>query len=257
MELTIVRNNHIAEITNFETYRTQLTTEMSKYKGYIPVTDDEAKSDRANLNKLKKAIEDKRKEVKSQIMAEYEPLEFQCKELTGIVDEAISEVDAAVKQAEEQYRSEKLKTIYKVWDELGFKLADVDQFQNPKWLNKTYSEKDIRKDMEAIINQINQDLAVLDGMNIPQLKAQYLTNFNLAATITSWNAVKDAEARLNTKPAEVSVEAVSVEAVSEQQYSVDLKIISSKAKLHDLGKWLRNNGYQFEQLGDLVEIEEK
>ena len=252
MEITIVRNNHIAEIINFDDCRVQLTTEMSKFKGYLPMTDDQSKSDRANLNKLKKAIEDKRKEVKSQIMAEYEPLELQCKELTGIVDEAISEVDAAVKQAEEQYRSEKMKTIYKIWDELGFKLADVDRVQNPKWLNKTCSEKDIRKDMEAIINQINQDLGVLEGMKIPQLKAQYLTNFNLAATIASWNAVKDAEARLNAKPAEASVEAVS-----EQQYSVDLKIISSKAKLHDLGKWLRNNGYQFEQLGDLVEIEKE
>lgn len=256
MELTIVRNNHVAEISNFNAYKETLVTEMSKYKGYLPATEVDAKNDRANLNKLKKAIDDKRKEVKNQIMAEYSVLETQCKELTGIIDEAINEVDTCVKQAEEKYIAEKTEDVKKTWEDLGYQLVSLDQVFSQKWLNKTCSLKDVRAEMVVIIDGINANLAVLESLN-PILKPDYLATLDLQGTINQYNARREAEAKLKEVQQESPVEESPVEEKpSEPRSSVTLKVYATKTNLKELGKWLRNNGYEFEQLSD-VEIEEK
>ncbi len=53
--------------TNYEELKSELSEQLQKYKNIV-VTEDsikEFKADKANLNRLKTALEDKRKEVKS------------------------------------------------------------------------------------------------------------------------------------------------------------------------------------------------
>ena len=56
---------------NFDEMKTELSEKLEKYNALV-VTEDsikDAKSDRANLNKLKTAIDDKRKEIKKLCLA--------------------------------------------------------------------------------------------------------------------------------------------------------------------------------------------
>ena len=75
---------------NSEELKSELAPKLKFYKNLV-VTEDsikDAKSDRAKLNKLKSAFEDKRKEMKKICLAPYEELEKECKENTSMIDEA-------------------------------------------------------------------------------------------------------------------------------------------------------------------------
>ena len=71
---------------NFEDLKTELGRSLSYYNGLVVTEDDikSAKDDRAKLNKLREALENKRKEVKKECMAPYTDFENKVKELVGL-----------------------------------------------------------------------------------------------------------------------------------------------------------------------------
>ena len=74
---------------NFEELKGQLAESLALYTGLV-VTEDGikgAKEDRAKLNKLREALENKRKEVKRECMAPYTDFEAKVKELVGLIDQ--------------------------------------------------------------------------------------------------------------------------------------------------------------------------
>lgn len=88
-----------AIVFNFDELKKELAEKITPYKS-LAVTEDDlkgAKSDKANLNKLKKALNDKRIEVKKEYMQPLEVFEGQVKELVSIVDEGIVNIDSQVK----------------------------------------------------------------------------------------------------------------------------------------------------------------
>lgn len=71
---------------NFEELKLALAAEMDRYKGMI-YTDEaikSAKQDVADLRRLRKEVEDRRKEIKTACMEPYTVIEAQAKELTAI-----------------------------------------------------------------------------------------------------------------------------------------------------------------------------
>ena len=73
---------------NFEALKLGLSQSLAKYDGLVVTEDDikGAKDDRAKLNKLREALEAKRKEVKRECMAPYNDFEAKVKELVALVD---------------------------------------------------------------------------------------------------------------------------------------------------------------------------
>ena len=89
---------------NFEELKGQLAESLALYTGLV-VTEDGikgAKEDRAKLNKLREALENKRKEVKRECMAPYTDFEAKVKELVGLIDQPIAAIDAQLKEYEEK-----------------------------------------------------------------------------------------------------------------------------------------------------------
>ena len=85
---------------NFEELKGQLAESLALYTGLV-VTEDGikgAKEDRAKLNKLREAMENKRKEVKRECMAPYTDFEAKVKELVGLIDQPIAAIDAQLKR---------------------------------------------------------------------------------------------------------------------------------------------------------------
>ena len=86
-------------IENFDEIKAELSAKLDYYLKLVVTPDSirAAEKDRANLRKLREAIDQKRKEAKRQAMAMYEELELQCRELTDMIDKPIAAIDQQVK----------------------------------------------------------------------------------------------------------------------------------------------------------------
>lgn len=97
LELTI--NQTMGVITgNFEDIKKSLETEMAVYetKQFAEEDKQKAKGDLADLRKLRKAVNDRKVEVKKEYMKPYEVFEGKVKELIGVIDKPIALIDGQV-----------------------------------------------------------------------------------------------------------------------------------------------------------------
>lgn len=176
---------------NFEELKQEVTKKANDYMNLVYSDDQvkEAKKDRADLRKFNTALNNKRKEVKGQIMAPYTAFESQIKEITGIVDQAIENIDTQVKGYEEAKRNEKLEKVKEVYKEA---IGDLDQtvpfekiFQE-RWLNVSTTLKSIKEEISGIYEKVDADLKLInnDGsLFVFEMKEEYLKNFDLQAAM--------------------------------------------------------------------------
>ena len=111
---------------NYEELKTEIQGKANDYMNLVYTADQvkDAKKDRANLNKFVEALESKRKEIKKQITEPYSAFEKQEKELVGIVNKAIANIDTQIKGYEEATRQEKLEKVKEIYAKTIGGLAD-------------------------------------------------------------------------------------------------------------------------------------
>ena len=157
---------------NYSELKKEIAEKTKPYKGLI-VTEDAipvAKSDLANLRKLEKAIDDRRKAVKKEYNAPYMEFEAKIKDILADVQEAEANIDTQVKAFEKKVDDEKYAQIRKFF-ELSFNgfLDDVrfETIYNPKWLNKGCKMADIEEEIAAAANRLHADIEVVKGLKSP------------------------------------------------------------------------------------------
>lgn len=176
---------------NFDELKQEVTKKAGDYMNLVYNDDQikEAKKDRASLRKFNAVLDDKRKEIKKQIMAPYTAFDTQIKELTGIVDQAIENIDTQIKGYEEAKRNEKLEKVKEVYKEA---IGDLDRtvpfekiFQE-RWLNVSTTLKSIKDEISGIYQKVDADLKLInnDGsLFVFEMKEEYLKNFDLQAAM--------------------------------------------------------------------------
>lgn len=170
MELKISEIQSIVPVTfNFEELKKELIEKSEHYKTavYTEETITVAKQDRANLNKLVKAINDEKIKVKNKILEPYMEFETQCKELMEIVKNASENIDTQIKDFEEKKKNEKLEIIINYFSEkVGIykDLISFDLIFNERWLNVTYDLKQVQADIDHIIAKTKTDLMTIDNI---------------------------------------------------------------------------------------------
>lgn len=154
---------------NYTELKQELTEKVKMYETLV-YTDDQikqAKTDKANLNKLKKALNDERIRREREYMAPFNEFKAQINEIIGIIDKPIAIIDKQVKEAEEQKKLEKAHAIEELFEEMTKpEWVKLQAIYNSKWLNATSSMKSIREEIESRLEQINNDLATLS--NLPE-----------------------------------------------------------------------------------------
>lgn len=156
---------------NFEALKGELDVKLDYYRSLV-VTEDgikAAKGDRAALNALKKAIDDRRKEIKKQCLAPYDAFEAKCKELTGMIDKASSSIDIQVKSFEEREKVEKRAKIEASYRESVGDLSGLlpfDLFYSAKWLNKTSALSAVIEELTAMIESSKKDIQAIRDMHL-------------------------------------------------------------------------------------------
>mgnify|MGYP000013460284 CR=1 FL=1 len=204
MELRIIspqENGFVQEIQwNNEELKTAIAAKMEDYKGLVftEETIKEGKKDRADLNKLRTAIDNERKRVKKLCMDPYNKFEQQVKEVLGLIDEPIRLIDMQIKEVELAKKEEKRVEVQKLFKTIGFQsFVTLDMIWDEKWLNATVSLAKIEEQMKTIMYQIGD--AVLTIHKLPEFSFEameiYKKTLNLSQAIAEGQRLADIQKR--------------------------------------------------------------
>ena len=176
---------------NHEELKTELKKQVEKYNSIV-VTEDtikESKADKAKLNYLKAALEDKRKEVKKQCLQPYENFEKNIKELVALIDAPIRAIDSQLKEIDNKKKQEKLKEIQKIYqDSIGIfeELVPFKKVYHSKWLNSTYKLSEITLEMQEVRENLENGLQIIEGLNSEfkeQIKDKFFETLDISKAL--------------------------------------------------------------------------
>ena len=172
---------------NYEELKTEIQKKANDYMNLVYTADQikDAKKDRANLRKFVTALENKRKEIKRQVMQPYTAFEEQEKELIGIVDQAIGNIDIQIKGYEEE-KLEKIKGIYSKTIGDFDRTVPFEKIYKDSWLNVSTTLKSITTEIAEIRDKVDSDLKVISADTCPyvfEMKEEYLKAFDLNAAM--------------------------------------------------------------------------
>ena len=179
---------------------------LEAYKGRV-YTDDtiqQAKKDRATLNKLAQAIDAKRREMKTMYLEPYTQFEAQAKELVEMVKEQSAAIDAQVKAYDDYRKEQKLAEIRKVYDAMIGPMAELvpyERLHDPKWLNVTANMSAVSDALAQKIDRIEAGLKSIDSLALPdniavQVKDVFLRNFDLAEAMQARERIEKQQREL-------------------------------------------------------------
>lgn len=206
---------------NHEEIKQEMAAKVADYKATVYDDDQikEAKADRAELNKLIKTLEDKRKEIKKQCLEPYEKFEKQMKELVAIVQEPVELIDKQVKAYEEKQKVLKLQQIRHIYEGLDFNGFEFYQIENIKWLNASYSITAIEEELKNKAEEIAADLQIIKDQ----------PEFVFEATET-YKATQDLKAALTTIKQHQEAAKKKAEWEAQQQAELEAKVEAQQAQ---------------------------
>lgn len=238
---------------NFEELKSELAERLEHYNNLV-VTEDglkEAKADRAKLNKLRTAIDTRRKDIKKEYMKPYTDFEGKIKELTLLIDQPIKAIDTQLESYEERRKQAKLEKIQDAYEETlnawSSTIRDIiplERILDPKWLNATTSMKSVGEDLENWAKRVNADLLALDTVEEAYqaaVREKYIATLDVSAALAHMDSLKAAEeafrARAEEKKAreqEEMARAVEKAAEAKSEPQIDTPEPSHEQKLHIL-----------------------
>ena len=166
---------------NYEELKQELQEKANMYASLVYGDDEikQAKSDKANLNKLKKALNDERIRQEKEYMKPFNEFKAQVNEIIGIIDKPISVIDEQVKLFEEKQKDEKLEKIKEFWE--GTEHPDwlhCKQIFDSKWLNTATSMKKVQEAIEERLAQIDADVKTIGSL--PEFSFEALETYKMA-----------------------------------------------------------------------------
>lgn len=207
---------------NFEELKTEITKKASDYVSLV-YTDDQikdAKKDIAALRKFTKALSDERIRIKNECLKPYEEFEAKIKELDGIVQKAITNIDSQIKAADEKKKQEKLDAISEYFEscEKPFEVK-LETIMDQKWLNASVSMKSVKAAIDSIIESFREGLSALQ--NLPEFSFEaievYKTTLDLNKAINEGHRLSEMQKRKAEYEAEQARKKAAAEANKQKE----------------------------------------
>ena len=157
-------------VFNYDELKAGLTTALADYKDrvYDETMIAEAKEDKAKLNKLKKALSDERISRKKDYMKPLETFEEQIKDLCSLIDEATSGIENQLDAFEQKRIEEKKVAIRELFSEIASEydidFITLEKIYNPKWENKSVTDKTIATEITEAFEKAVKDLEIINKM---------------------------------------------------------------------------------------------
>jgi len=205
---------------NFEQLKQELTENLKYYTGLV-VTEDsvkEAKADKAKLNALRKAIDDKRKDVKKACLAPYDAFEVKVKELLALIDAPVLAIDGQVKAFDEIVKTGKRNALCEYYEaNIGdlLPLLPLTKIWDDRWLNVTFALKEAQETITAAIVKVGNDIKIIKSMNLEcekQVTDVYLRTLDMSKALEEKSRYEDQQKKLAEYEAKKAAEAAECEA---------------------------------------------
>lgn len=271
MELKINEIQSIVPVTfNFEELKQELIEKSEHYKTavYTEETITVAKQDRANLNKLVKAINDEKIKVKNKILEPYMEFETQCKELMEIVKSATENIDTQIKEFEQKKKDEKLSEITNYFGERVGTYKDFISFDlifNERWLNVTYDIKQVQADIDHVIAKTKNDLMTIDSIvkneeTNTQVRVFYFRHINnpsvLGEALNEAKRIEATKVKLTEMKKQQEVEKAKQTIIPKQEspeqlektYELCFKTYMTKEQMLKLKEFFISNNIKYEKI---------
>lgn len=271
---------------NFEELKQEITTASREYEAsvYTDDTTKAAKADRAKLNKFVDALNGKRAEIRKQLLKPDEQFGQEVKELTGIVQRAIDNIDSQIKGYEKRQRDEKTAKIREFYDD---NIGDLEAYlpfekvMRPEYANASTTMKSVQGNITAMIQKVAEGLAILNEVESKfagDMKAVFLRTYDIGAAMAERNRLEEEERRREVYEAERARKKAEQEAArkaetervmqagqksqtvapvpaetpapeeqtQEPEYVLDFRVHATAAQLAALKTFLKENGIRFE-----------
>lgn len=263
------------KINNLEGLQASIAQYVSRYSNLVITEDNvtDSKQARAKLNKLKKALDDRRKEIKRNYNQPLREFETEVKKLEASIDMIIDPIDEGLGELEVQRREQRKADVMGLIAEMAPNYgvgADEIEF-DPRWLNKSISNKQITQEVASsmtVVKQAKDKLATATTMItkyaqavdvdpipwIDQLKQGQDVQYLLQAIDRQVESVKERERQRELKQqlaAEHQQETSTGKIVDTDTGEVvsltrTLKITATKDQMWGLSSYMKKNGIKFE-----------
>lgn len=192
---------------NKEELEAAVKQKIASYENVVYTEDNlkQAKADRAELNKLTKAIEERRKMVKKIINEPYETFESELKEILALIQKPVKMIDKQVKAFEDLQKEEKKKSIQAAYDEVIGDLAEIlpfDRVFDSRYLNQTYKLATAQADVKAKVGKVRTDLETIDSLESKyklNAKDVYIKTLDLSKALAENKRLSDLEEKLEAE----------------------------------------------------------
>lgn len=199
--------------TNFEEIKAALAAGLEEYKGMVFTAESqpEAKRTVASLRKLKKAMNDRRIEIKKTFMVPYTNFEAQVKELDKLIDEPIDFISGQIEEFERRRVEAKKAMICEIYTGIMAEHGTVmeylplDRIYDSRWENSTTTQKAIAEAITAHVEHVEKDLDTIRAMEsefADKGLAKYKATLELSDAIATMNQYQKQKEEILRRQAE-------------------------------------------------------
>ena len=236
---------------NYDELKQGLQENLEKYQNLVftEETMKEGKDTRAKLNKLKKALDDKRKDIKKQCLEPYNAFETKINELIALVDKPALAIDNQIKAYEEALKEAKKQEIINYFNSKSLfgDLIKIDHpcFWDEKWLNATKKIKDVEFEIDNKIATIKEgletiDLTFKDCEFRPQMRDVFLKTLDIGKALnekTRLENQKKAEEEYKRKQEEIAKQKAEEQKKTEPIVEVVQVETKEEVNQEEIKKW--------------------
>lgn len=148
------------KINNLEGLQASIAQYVSRYSNLVITEDNvtDSKQVRAKLNKLKKVLDDRRKEIKRNYNQPLREFETKVKKLEASIDMIIDPIDEGLGELEVQRGEQRKVDVMGLIAEMAPNYdVEVDEIEfDPRWLNKSISNKQITQEVASSMTVVKQ-----------------------------------------------------------------------------------------------------
>lgn len=198
--------------TNALQLRDHVAATLERYppENYSEENVDQAKADRAILNKAAKELNDRRIQLERDWNEPLQEFKSIIGDTVKMISEGSAKIDAVVKGVESKAKAEKRAAIEELWERKGITLLPLSKLWDDRWLNKTKRLPAVEKEIGEKLIKIEAELdtlAAVDTEDGEVLRAYYLDCLDLQRTIAYSATLKANRQRLQDEQARRQAEA--------------------------------------------------
>lgn len=199
LELVVSEKTLGSLTTNAKQIRDMVKNALPMYdiSNYNDDNIEQAKKDKAALNKAAKSMNAKRVEFEKEFMKPFSEFKEVVSETVQLISECSLKIDNVVKQNEQAYKDTKKAAIIDYFEANNANLVDFNKIFKEAWLNKTVKEKNVFTDIDNILAGIESDIQTIESMpeDADVLRTYYLDTLNINNTIQYGSRLKEQRER--------------------------------------------------------------